>query len=107
MSLDLIYEGDYGQPIEMTIKDVDTGQAADISGYSSLQELVFTKPDGSVVAKTAEFVTDGTDGKIDYTTESGFLTEGFWEVVGRVAAGAAVLTSEVHRFKVLPQISVS
>lgn len=100
MSLKNIYAGDYGQEIELTFIDVDTDFVADISGYSSAIQMIFTKPDESIVAKTATFKSDGTDGAICYTVESGFLIAGNWKVRGRVSSGSAQLTTENHSFTV-------
>ncbi len=100
MSLVHIIAGDYGQVVELTFIDVDTSAAADISSYSTTKQMVFVSPTGTETAKTAAFKTDGTDGIIQYTTESGFLTAGSWTVRGRVASGAAVLTTVKHRFRV-------
>ena len=102
MSLEKIIAADYGQPIELTFLDVDTGAAADISGYSTTIQMVFTESDGTITAKTATFKTDGTDGIIEYTVESDLLTAGSWRVRGRVAAGNAKLTTENYSFKVYP-----
>lgn len=100
MSLANIIAGDYGQVIEITFIDVDTGAAADISGYTTTKSMIFTPPSGSDVTKTAAFKTDGTDGIIQYTVETGLLTAGNWAVRGRVASGSAVLSTEKHRFHV-------
>ena len=48
MSLEKIIAADYGQPIELTFIDVDTGEAADISGYVTTIQMVFTESDGTV-----------------------------------------------------------
>ena len=101
MSLGSIIAGDYGQVIKLTFLDVDTGLAADISGYTTSKTMVFTSPAGVVTSKTATFDTDGLDGVIKYTVEASFLTAGNWKVRGRVASGAAVLTTEEERFLVL------
>lgn len=101
MSLTNIVAGDYGQVIKLTFLDVDTNAAADISSYTASQVMVFTSPAGEVTSKTAAFDTDGEDGIIKHTVEASFLTAGNWKVRGRVASGAAVLTTEEHRFLVL------
>jgi hypothetical protein len=101
MSLLYIVNGDYGQVIELTFMDVDTDAAADISNYSTTIQMVFVSPAGVSTAKTATFKTDGTNGVIQYTTESGFLTTGQWTVRGKVASGVAVLTTVLHHFEVL------
>lgn len=101
MSLTNIVAGDYGQVIKLTFLDVDTNAAADISSYTTSQVMVFTSPAGVATSKAAAFDTDGEDGIIKYTVEASFLTAGNWKVRGRVASGAAVLTTEEHRFLVL------
>ena len=102
MSLDNVYAGDYGQPIELTFIDVDTFSAANISGYSDTIKMIFITPEREVMAKTATFKTDGTDGIIRYVVEQDFLTAGKWSVRGQVASGAAQLTTEIHGFEVEP-----
>ena len=100
MSLQNIYVGDYGQPVEATILDVDTNAAQDISGYTTLQ-MIFTKADGTPLTKTAGFKTDGTDGIISYTVEAGVLSVvGIWDIRGRVQSGSAQLTTEKEKFYV-------
>lgn len=102
MSFDKIVAGDYGQTAQITIIDVDTGSAADISGYASTIQMIFTDPGGTETAKTATFATDGTDGVIEYTTEDGLFDEaGWWQVRGRVQGASSKLTSEQHSFQVL------
>lgn len=101
MSLSSLVAGDYGQVIELTFLDVDTSLAANISAYTSSKQMIFTKPDGKQVTKTASFKTDGSDGIIQYTVETGLLTAGTWGVRGRVASGSAVLSTEREAFEVL------
>lgn len=102
MSFDKIVVGDYGQVMKITFIDVDTDAAADISGYATTLQMVFTSPSGTVTAKTATFNTDGTDGIIKYTVESAFINAaGKWKVRGRVASGSAELTTEERFFNVL------
>lgn len=100
MSLKYIRAGDYGQIIEITFLDVDTAAAADISAYSTTKQMIFTKPDGTAVAKTATFKTTGADGIIRYTVEASFLVPGTWSVLGRVASGTAQLSTESYSFEV-------
>lgn len=102
MSLDKIIATDYGQVIELTFIDVDTAAAADVSTYTTAQQMIFTSPAGTETTKTAAFKTDGTDGIIDYTVESGlFSAAGTWTVRGRVTTGSAQLSTEEHLFTVL------
>lgn len=93
MSLNAIVAGDYGQVIKLTFIDTDTDLAADISGYTTSQSMIFEDPDGTQTTKTAAFDSDGTDGIIKYTVDADFLTAGQWRVKGQVASGAAKLTT--------------
>ena len=102
MSFDNIVVGDYGQVMKLIFKDVDTDAAADISGYSTLQQFVFTDPSGTKTAKTAAFDSDGTDGIIKYTLDASFIdAAGIWKARGRATSGAAELTTEEVSFLVL------
>lgn len=75
--------------------------AIDISGYTTLN-IIFTKPDGTSVTKTALFVTDGTDGEIYYATVSGDLDQaGIWRIQGEVGIGSGTsYRSQIKTFKV-------
>lgn len=102
MSWDKIVNGDYGQTGELTFVDVDTGNAQDISSYSSSIQMILRDPTGAEATVTASFVTDGTDGKIQYTLANGDIdAAGNWKVRGKVSTGTAVLTSEWLEFNVL------
>lgn len=61
------------------------GAARDISTFTTT-ELVFEKPDGTVVVKDVDFQTDGTDGLLAYTTADGDLTPwGSFKVQAHIA----------------------
>lgn len=103
MSFADIVKDDFGQPAEITFIDTDstTGAAVDISAYSTTKQMLWTDPDGAVSTKTATFVTDGTDGKIQYTTEDGLLNAfGDWTVQGRVKSASATLSTRKHKFNI-------
>ena len=102
MSLLDIISGDFGQTIELTMTDVDTNAAADVSSYSTSQKMIFVAPDSTETEKAAAFKTDGSDGVLTYTVDASFLTAGNWTVRGRVTSATAQLTSVKHHFKVLP-----
>lgn len=59
--------GDVGAVLRLTIKD--GGSAVNISGASA-KKFELAKPDGTLTEVTAVFVTDGTDGKLKWTTTS-------------------------------------
>ena len=79
--------GDIGTVFRTTIKDQD-GTAVDVSSASTLQ-IIFKKPDGTILTKTAVFTTDGVNGNIEYPTISGDLdTAGSWTWQARVVIGS-------------------
>lgn len=102
MSLNKITAEDYGQILTITIKDTDTDAAADISAYTTAKQVFLKDPSGNIsTAKTAAWVTDGTDGQIKYTLANGDIDEpGMWHICARVTSGSAVLTSEWVSFSV-------
>lgn len=79
---------DVGTTIRVRVRSGD-GTVFNLSTATITKELTFTLPDLSTVTKAGTFVTDGTDGKIKYVTEAGFLTlAGIWKVRGHfVGAG--------------------
>lgn len=78
--------GTVGKPIRLFVKEVDpaTGlkTAKDLS-TAQVQQIKFNKPrGGAVVTQTSTFVTDGTDGGLEYPFVDGDLDEtGTWEVM--------------------------
>jgi hypothetical protein len=73
-----INEGDIGTVIELVVHDSDDA-VVDISGASTKQ-IKITNPSGTTSTKDGSFSTDGTDGKLRYTTVSGDLNqEGLWK----------------------------
>lgn len=91
--------GDIGTVFQATIKD-ETGAVVNVSGASS-KVIKFKKSDGSTVSKTASYTTDGTDGKIEYTIQSGDLNmAGDWQAEAIVTVGANTWSSTIHDFRV-------
>ena len=99
-----VHENDIGTVFKLTVKDQD-GVIVDISSASTKQ-IIFKKPGGNILTKTASFQTDGTDGIIKYTTLSGDLNEkGIWQIQAYVVITAGTFYSDVLEFKVYPNIS--
>lgn len=98
-----MHEGDVGTVIEMTCKDGST--VIDISGATTVQ-IIFQAPDGTLLTKTASFTTDGTDGKMRVTSESGdFTPAGLWRKQGRLAyASGNEWRSSIEEFYVLENL---
>jgi hypothetical protein len=101
MSLERIYADDYGYEIQLTVLDVDTDSAADLSAYSTTQQIIIEDPDGNQTTVTAAFESDGSDGVISYTVQDGDIDEaGLWRVRARVTSATARLTTTWARFSV-------
>ncbi len=62
---------DVGAVRELTVKE--KGVVLDISGGTSMQVTAF-RPDGTSFTRTPTFVGTGSDGKVQWITESGDLT---------------------------------
>ncbi len=99
MAEDEIHKGDIGTIIELTIKDGTI--IVDISGATTKQ-IFFRKPDETtVLTKTGTLTTDGTDGKVRYTTISGDLDEvGVWQVQAHVITPAGEWRSDIKDMSV-------
>ena len=77
-----------------------SGSPYNISAATTKQ-LWFKKPDGTVLTKDADFVTDGSNGQIQYISTSGFLSiPGKWRMQGYVVIGANNLPTSIESFKV-------
>lgn len=71
--------GDIGTIFRGTIYDED-GNAQDIS-TATTKQLIFKKPDGTLLPKTATFFTDGTDGKLQYEVQVNDIDQiGRWQI---------------------------
>lgn len=92
---------DIGTTFTITIVD-DDSVAVDISGATTVS-MIFLKPDQTTITKTATFVTDGSDGKIQYETVDGDLDQsGLWHIQGYVdiSSGDTIFHSEIGGFLV-------
>jgi hypothetical protein len=66
-----------------------SGSAIKDISYATTKQMIFRKPSGTTVTKTANFVTDGTDGQLYYDTVSNDLDEsGTWKLQCRVASAS-------------------
>src|SRR3990167_532392 len=93
-----IHKGDVGTKFLSTIQDNDV--IVDISGAISKQ-LLFQKPDGTNITQTALFDTNGTDGKIYYTTASGDLNViGRWSIQSKIVLAGGTWISDRYKFQV-------
>jgi hypothetical protein len=97
-----IHYNDIGTVILVTINDCVAGvpTVLDLSSASSLQ-LIFKSPSSTSVTKTASLYTDGTDGKIFYTSVDGDFEElGTWRIQARIVIGGGTFRSDIGSFRV-------
>ena len=76
-------ENNVSMTITLTVRE--NGVAKDVSGATATKQFIFYKPNTSSQTISVSFTNTGTDGKLVYTTTSGFLTPaGAWKVQARV-----------------------
>jgi len=90
--------GDFGWGIRLTF--MDCVAVRDISA-ATIKEVILGKPDGTKLTKPATFVTNGTDGKIQYVVETGVIDQSnYWEVQGHASGPGFETFTEVARFEI-------
>ena len=98
MPSEQIRQNDFGTVFQFTIKDSDV--VVNLSSATTKQ-IIFTKPDGTKLTKTASFLTDGTDGIIYYTTISGDLdTCGVWQSQASLVFASSAYKTDIIKFQV-------
>ena len=93
-----VHKSDIGTLFKVTVQDGTT--AVDVS-TATTKQLLFKKPDGTVLTKTAGFFTDGTEGIITYSSISGDLNLiGLWTIQAFIIISAKEFHSDIARFRV-------
>ena len=101
----MIHAGDTGTELIMTLKD--DGTVVDVSSATTTKNFKIIGPDDTTVSTVAaSFTTDGTDGKIEYTTLAAtFATAGDYSIQAYIVMTGWTGHSEKVPFKVLPVAS--
>lgn len=99
-----IHVGDVGTSLRATIRN-QSEEIVDVSDADTL-ELRFVKPDRSRITKTATLYSDGTDGIIEWVTdsESDLDQAGIWNIQGYVVISGAAKRSNIEDFRVFPNL---
>ena len=99
-----IFTGTVGFVFRATVKD-DTGAIVDLSAASELA-FAFRQPNMvGAERRIATPTTDGTDGRMQYTTEAGDLDrDGRWKVQGFARIGGVVVPTSIHSFTVVEHL---
>lgn len=96
----IIHVGDVGTIIRLTITEDDGITPIDVSG-ANVKTFYFMKPDKTKHSVTAEFESDGADGKLVYTTiEDDIDAVGKWQVQAYVEIGTSKYYSTKAVFSV-------
>jgi len=99
MAKEEIHVGDIGTVLTVTVKDGST--VVNISSATVTKNLILVDSDGSKHTKAASFVTDGTDGKLRYTTVSGDLAlAGHWQLQVYLVLSSGSWHTDVGSFTV-------
>ena len=99
-----IHGSDIGTIFVATIKDSDDA-VIDISG-AVVKEFFFLQPTDTVLTKATAFTTDGTDGKIQYTTVAGDIDEaGRWKWQAHVSDATTDHKTNIKEFDVYGNIA--
>ncbi len=86
--------------VRLKVTIIEDDAALDIS-TATVKSIIFQKPDGTILTKTATFLTDGTDGIIYYDTIAGDLDQsGIYKVQGAVSIGGGAYKGSKSTFKV-------
>ena len=96
-----IHVGDIGTRFRLTILDDDTGSPVDIS-TATIKRIYMTSPTRELKTFTATFVTDGSDGDIEYytTSASDLDVAGQWKIQAEVIAPAFTNSTSISTFPV-------
>lgn len=102
--MDKIRKLDAGVQILVTIYSPD-GEVVDVS-TATLIAFKFDKPqDSTVLETTGSFYTDGSDGKVYYTTQTGEMDQvGIWKYQVYITMGGGILHTRQEKFRVEPII---
>ena len=79
-----IQEGTIGAPIVATVKTANPDGSFSVRNIAdaTVKKFIWRKPDGTQVEKPVEFLNDGSDGKLIYTTldEDDTTPYGLWRL---------------------------
>lgn len=92
-----IHVGDIGTEFRVTVKDNDV--VVDVSSATVLN-MIFRKPDGTLLTTNADLYTDGTDGIIYYRAVYGDLDQpGIYKLQAYVEISGGSYYSSIGSFK--------
>jgi len=97
MAANEIHLNDIGTVFTITLKDGSS--VVDISSATT-KIIIFGKPDGTSVSQTGTFTSDGTDGKMYYTSVDGDLDQPGWWKIQAYIIDSGTWKSDIGNFEV-------
>jgi len=94
---------DIGTIFRVTVYDTTSTGASTVADISAAttKQIIFERPDGTTLTKTAVFTTDGSDGNIQYVSVDGDLNvTGTWHLQAYVVTPAGSWKTSVGHFRV-------
>lgn len=105
MTNPIIHVGDVGTVFRLTIVETDGVTPIPIQ-TATIKNILFKKSNGTKVTKSATFVTDGSDGLIQYIGLAGDIdVSGPWWMQGYIEMPSGKFYSSEVPFTVLKNIS--
>lgn len=103
MAINEIHQFDAGTTFEVQILQQDSSIYS-LVGATTL-EFHFQKPDGTIMTRTGSFVTNGSDGLVQYYTTASDLDQiGSWRYQVYIVNGPVEKYSDVGKFRVFPNL---
>jgi hypothetical protein len=98
-----IHVNDIGTAFRIVVRDEDN-RVVDL-GPSTTRTMLFQKPSGDVLKKPASLTGSGSDGRMQYVSASGDLSEpGKWKYQGHVVFPSGSWYTDVIPFRVYPNL---
>lgn len=98
MASEEIHVNDIGNTFTVTLKD---GVGEVNISTATTKSIIFGKPDGTTLTKTAVFATDGEDGVIQYSSILGDLDiPGIWSIQAHVVLPTGNWRTDIAHFDV-------
>lgn len=98
---------DIGTIFRVTVYDTNESGGQDIADISDATSITFTfkNPNGATFTRSANFTTDGTDGKVQYVTVDGDLNiAGTWSIQAFVVTPEGSHNTNVGAFRVFENL---
>lgn len=106
--LEEAHVNDIGTIFRVTVNDTTSTGGSTVADISDATTITFTfkRPDGTTFSRSGSFTSDGSDGKVQYTTVDGDLDgAGTWSLqVLIVTSGGLTHNTSVATFRVFENI---